>query len=120
MFKTLAKTVASVGVKRAAGKYAKTLPDRLTADFGASEFYTQKQIEAAVRRAGLPARHLILAQAMYLPCSEFAPALGSEVDYDRLHALFLSKIPNVPWEEISPQRENGYAMSGGGSPGAGG
>lgn len=112
--KTLTQLITSIALKRAAAKYARTLPSRLIKDYGAAEFYTCKQIEASARRAGLPRAHLALAHAMYLPRDAFVQIHGNGETYDKLRALFTAKLPNVPSEEFSPLGPDPYIMSGGG------
>jgi hypothetical protein len=77
----------SLLLRRAARQYARRLPGVLLRGYGAGEFYTAAQIDAAVRQAGLPPRYVAIGYAAYLPgdaFSRFAPA----DDYQTLRILF--------------------------------
>jgi hypothetical protein len=67
----------SLLLRRAARQHARCLPGALLRGYGAGEFYTAPQIDAAVRTVGLPLRYSAIGYAAYLPedaFSQFAPA----------------------------------------------
>jgi hypothetical protein len=58
-------------LRRAARRYAASLPSALVAAFGASEHYTPEQIRIAVARCGLDAQFIAFAYAAFLPETQF-------------------------------------------------
>jgi hypothetical protein len=89
---------------RAAAKlYARRLGPHLIRDYGASEHYTPAQIQASVGRAKLPAAHIDLGYAAFLPDDSYKqvaqPAsIGQYEAFRRMHAAFKPSKP-VPWGE---------------------
>jgi hypothetical protein len=81
---------------RAAAKlYARRLGAQLIRDYGASEHYTPAQIRASVGRAKLPAIHIDLAYAAFLPEESFNQlARPANVDdYDAFRRLMEAYKP---------------------------
>ena len=60
-----------LSLRRAAKSYARILPQRLLAGWGASEFYTPGQVRAAVGATGLGGRYVAIAFAAFLTREEF-------------------------------------------------
>ena len=52
--------------KRAAKKYARTLPSYLSRAYGKSDTYTADQIKAAVQKLGLPEKYICFGYAAFL------------------------------------------------------
>ena len=58
-------------LRSAARLYARRLGPQLVHDYGASEHYTLAQVRASVERAALPAIHIDLGYAAFLPEESF-------------------------------------------------
>jgi hypothetical protein len=65
-------------------KYARTLPRRLSRDYGCSNTYTLTQVLAAIRDANLPRSHAHYACAMFVTREEFDVFDNGDRDYDQL------------------------------------
>jgi hypothetical protein len=95
----------------AARRYARELGARLRRDYGASEFYTVGQISTAVSACRLPARHLSLGYAAFLPEAEFRN-LVPDGDYQSERALLFRYVGSAASGSFAPAPENGMALSG--------
>lgn len=96
-------------LRRAARTYARALPSVLLRSYGASEFYTAAQIEAAVRKAQLPPRYIAIGYATFLPEDAFSQ-LGVEGDYQSLRALFRRYASTAPAYGFEPAPERSYPL----------
>jgi hypothetical protein len=88
-------------LRSAAKLYARRLGVQLIRDYGASEHYTPAQIQASVARAKLPAVHIDLGYAAFLPEEAFEkvaqPASAGQYEaLRRMHAAFKPRRP-APW-----------------------
>jgi hypothetical protein len=87
--------------RRAAKEYARRLPGTLLLGYGASEFYTAAQIEAAVGKAQLPPKYIAIGYAAFLPEDAFRQ-LTADGDYKLLRALFKRYLRTAPAYGIDP------------------
>lgn len=103
----------SLRLRRAAKHYARHLPGALRQGYGATEFYTAQQIEAAVKKAQLPMQYIAIGYAAFLPEDAFR-GLGLDGDYQMLRALLQRHISSSPAYGIEPlDRSYPGAISGG-------
>ena len=58
--------MGSIRLRKAAKRFARELPRKLSNDYGASKTYTPPQIVRAVERAGLPTDYICLGFAAFL------------------------------------------------------
>jgi hypothetical protein len=86
-------------LRRAARRYAASLPSALVAAFGASDHYTPEQIRVAVARCELDARFIAFAYAAFLSETQFA-ALRADMpiplSYPQARSLFDRYRPSRP------------------------
>jgi hypothetical protein len=82
-------------LRLAVQRYAPVLRHHLARSYGAAEHYTPEQVQAALARARVPARHHRLMYAAFLPEAAFSGAgiPGGAGSYDTLHRAFLQHEP---------------------------
>jgi hypothetical protein len=76
-------------IRAAARRYAQRLGPRLRRDYGTREFYSRQQIEAAARKAKLPATQIELGFAGFMAEADFValtPAASGDA-YAELRSL---------------------------------
>jgi len=96
------KFFAALRRKRALRKYARELPERLRAGYGASEYYTPAQIRAATDKLRIDPELIIYGYAAFLTEEAFAelsPAMPPSPSYEGARAEFLRLAPPAP---VSP------------------
>jgi len=101
-------------VKRAAKRYARELGPCLRHDFGASEFYSSPQIQAAVTKLRLDRKYIALAYAPFLSEQAFAELANSmpvAVPYDDAKALFELFAPSMPTSASANPETNIYMLT---------
>ena len=91
--------------RRALHRYSQRLPAELAKNYGASTFYTARQIEAAVGRQKLSSEFLWLGYAAFLSEPDFIAAtqdMAAPLAYGRARALMEkyrpAHQPNANWE----------------------
>ena len=110
MFKRLIRAVV---LRSAARKYGRYLGARLLQDYGSSDRYSQKQIEASARRVKLPVEHLWFGYAAFMSEAAFldlAPP-RSVAGYQELNSMLRRYGRKyTPSGSFEPAPENAYVM----------
>lgn len=104
----LEQILARRRLRSAAKLYARRLAPQLIRDYGASEHYTPAQIRASVERARLPAAHIDLGYAAFLPEESFRQLARpvNIADYDAFRGLMAA---------YKPRRQPAWSPESGGS-----
>jgi hypothetical protein len=79
-------------LRRAAPRYASRLSYQIRRDYGATEYYTDAQVRAAIRKSGLPRQYVDLGLAAFLPEDGFRKIVTPGADYQSLRLLFRQPI----------------------------
>jgi hypothetical protein len=108
------RLIRAVVLRSAARKYARYLGARLRKDYGSSDQYSQKQIEASVRRAKLPVENLWFGYAAFMSEAAFlelAPP-RSIPRYQELNSMLRRYTQKYsPSGAFEPAPENAYVMT---------
>jgi hypothetical protein len=108
-------------LRRAARRYAASLPSALVAAFGASERYTPEQIRVAVAQCELDAQFIVFAYTAFLPETQFTALqadMPKPIAYPQARSLLGRYRPSRPWSASgTPGGEHTSGLStGGGTP----
>jgi hypothetical protein len=104
--------ISRMVMHHAARAYARSLPQELHADWGASTYYTVGQVRTALSRRHLTNRFVAIAYAAFLTEADYlavAPELPVVIPYDLARGVFEQAKPWPAWSTY--QQSAGSSVS---------